>query len=128
MNTIQVALDKIVEKAVPVTISWERDRILEFLSKQYSEGNPKAEELLKLQLWLDVQEKIDTGAITGENTDSQVRDLIGSINGFPTAIEKMVFDDHVAGVRRFDFNRKRCVKGEFLGADFMDADSEDIPF
>ena len=72
MNTIQVALDKIVEKAVPVTISWERDRILEFLSKQYSEGNPKAEELLKLQLWLDVQEKIDTGAITGENTDSQV--------------------------------------------------------
>ena len=116
MNTIQDAIDKRVEKAVPVTISWERDRILEFLNEQYSEGSPKAEELLKLQLWLDVQEKLDTGAITGEITDSQVRDLIGSINGFPTAIEKMVFDDHVAGVRRFDFNRKRCTKGRYAKA------------
>lgn len=45
------------ERAVPVAISWDRDRILEFLKVQYEAGVPKAEKLLKLHLWLETQKR-----------------------------------------------------------------------
>lgn len=109
------------ERAVPVAISWDRDRILEFLKVQYEAGVPKAEKLLKLHLWLETQKKVDLQLQNGENcTEQQLKDLVGNANEYPASIRKMVLDDHDEGKRRFE------IAGVPRVADVEDV--EELPF
>lgn len=90
------------KKAIPVTISWNRDRILIFLKQQYERGVPKAEELLKLQLWLEVQRKIDMAELSGDISNiSNLRILVESFSEFPAHIIRSVLSEHEKGTRRF---------------------------
>lgn len=116
-----------LEKTTPAGISWGRDQVLCFLRMQYAEGNPKAEELLKLQLWIEVQKKIDADdSRPSTESDSYVRGMIESVAGFPASIAKTVFDDHLNRARRFSFAGETRPDADFRECDTIDED--DIPF
>lgn len=111
MNFAALAGKSTVSKlaAVPVTIDWPREKIIDFLKKQYANNVDRAEHLLKLQLWLDVQKKLDGASDEEKSKGLEIlaRDTVSSFQEYPSEIARSVMEDHMQKKRQFSVERKK---------------------
>ena len=84
---------------VPVTITWNRDAILDFLLKQYKDGNEEASELLCLQLHNDVRACIAEKGI--DPSKEAISNVIKSYTDYPDSVLSAMIRDFETGEVEF---------------------------
>lgn len=106
-----------ITDVVPVTINWPRQKIVTFLLEQYANNADKAEYLLKLQLWIDVQEKLneDSEPTKKEDFSAHVKSVVQSFQEFPAEIQQAVIDEHEKGTRKFQMSKFAFPSNQSVG-------------
>lgn len=101
-----------VPPVVPVTIDWPHDKIVDFLLEQYANNVDGTKYLLELQLWLDVQNRLNEIAKDKSDKDTSpqerskrldetVKEILESFTTCPYEIRRSVFEEHKNHEREF---------------------------